>query len=118
MHMPSSQHQDLARGRWRTLSLAGQLGNVGSEFERAIRWKEKNQTLLSDKAVARMLELLDLTIADTRWHNHRLYELTRLREEVCRELSTNSMQAGSIHALQKYFLSFATWARQENRQVI
>ncbi len=110
--MANSQHQDLANGRWFVLSLADQLGNVGSEFERALHWKEKNQLPMFQKAMARMLELLDLTIADTRWHNHRLQELTRLREEVCQELFSNSMRTDSTQGLQNYFLSLATLARQ------
>ena len=31
-------HRDLAAGRWWELSLAAQLGNVGSEIGRALRW--------------------------------------------------------------------------------
>ena len=35
------QHNDLAGGRWFLFSLAEQLGNVGSEVERAIKWHAK-----------------------------------------------------------------------------
>ena len=50
----------LAAGRWFELPLVEPLAHVGSEIERA-------------------LELLDLTIADTK-HRSRLRELTRLGE--------------------------------------
>ena len=40
--MTEFQHQDAARGRWQTLTLAEQFGNVGSEISRAIRWSTKN----------------------------------------------------------------------------
>jgi hypothetical protein len=93
------------------MSLAEQLGNVGSDFERALRWKEKKQTQLFNNATARTLELLDLTIKDVRWQNNRLQELTRLREEVFKELSSESNNQTSIKGLQKYFLSMAHAAR-------
>lgn len=93
---------------WSKLSLEAQLGNIGSEFERALKWKQKNQPEYFQKAYDRMLELLDLTIADKRWHNHRLRELCRLRENACQELENPEHP----ESLQKYFLQFATAARK------
>lgn len=107
------QHQSLASGRWQEMSLAEQLANVGSEFGRAVNWRLKNQPNFFEKAFVRMLELLDLTIADQRWHNHRLQELTRLREEVCREL-TVEIGNSKTDDLQKYFLQFGILARSLN----
>lgn len=101
------QHQNLASGRWFTLSLAEQLGNVGSEYERALRWKGKNQDYF-EKAFERMLELLDLTIQDPRWRNHRLKELLRLREQACEELLAQTLPEAT---LKKYFLYFGLLAR-------
>jgi hypothetical protein len=102
------QHQNLAQGKWFTMSLAEQLGNVGSEYERALKWKTKNNQEYFEKAFDRILELLDLTISDKRWQNYRLKELTRLRECVCEELFEN---ANKTNNLQKYFLQFAILAR-------
>ena len=68
-------HPELAAGRWFTLSLAEQLGNVGSEYERAWRWKQQKDVERFKHAFARMLELFDLTIADSRWGKNRLSEL-------------------------------------------
>jgi hypothetical protein len=106
----SFQHQNLADGIWFKLSLAEQLGNVGSEFGRALRWKQKNQPAYFQKAFDRMLELLDFTIADPRWHNHRLKELCRLRENACLELSDAPQNP---EGLNKYFLQFAIFARSK-----
>ena len=100
------QHASLAAGRWFELSLAEQLGNIGSEYERAWRWKRQGRQDYFEKAFARMLELLDLTLADRRWHNHRLKELTRLREQTCQEFN-NEQRPG----LSKYFLYFGILAR-------
>ena len=96
---------------WRKMSLEEQLGNIGSEFERALRWKEKNQPAMFEKAAERMLELFDLTLADTRWHNHRLHELTRAREVAHAELYDEKELSGNPEGLKKYFSQFATFAR-------
>lgn len=105
-------HPNLASGRWFTLSLAEQLGNVGSEYERARRWKERDDQARFEKAFDRMLELLDLTIADQRWHNHRLKELVRLREVVCEEFF-GEPYGSSTGDLRNYFLYFGILARKD-----
>ena len=91
------------------MTLAEQLGNVGSEYERAVRWKQRGDNHRFEQALDRMLDLLDLTIVDKRWKNHRLKELVRLREVVCAELcDPESSPAGE---LAKYFMDFAILAR-------
>lgn len=75
----SIQHSSLAAGRWQTLSLAAQMANIGSEVERALNWRNKNNAEYSRLAVLRALELLNLTIADPR-NRRRLKEITRVRE--------------------------------------
>jgi hypothetical protein len=109
----TTNHPDLAAGRWFTLSLANQLGNVGSEYERARRWKEQGNDARFEPAFARLLELLDLTIADPRWRNHRLKELTRLREVICDELYNEAPEFIHPSDLRKYFLYFGILARGE-----
>lgn len=104
-------HPELAAGRWHTMTLAEQLGNVGSEYERALRWKEKGNAKYFEGAFARLLELLDLTIADPRWRNHRLKELCRLREFICDELLNEVREFPDPRDLRQYFLSFAFAAR-------
>jgi hypothetical protein len=105
-------HDSSAAGKWLTLSLAEQLGNIGSDFDRALKWKEKNQTALYSSATTRMLELLDLTLSDKRWHDHRLKELVRVREEVCRELFSPVFNTASANGLKKYFYVMAVNARR------
>ena len=72
-------HEELAAGRWRSLSLVEQLANVGSEIERALNWAAKGNSEYRERAFERGLELLGLTIGDPQ-HRGRLRELTRLRE--------------------------------------
>ena len=41
-------HKELASGKWRTLSLAEQMGNIGSEVSRARRWQGKDEKLFQN----------------------------------------------------------------------
>jgi hypothetical protein len=109
----TTYHHDLAAGRWFTFSLAAQLANVGSEYERALRWKQQGDKDRFEHAFARLLELLDLTIADSRWKNHRLKELTRLREVICDELYNDVPEFVHPSNLRQYFLYFGILARSE-----
>ena len=105
-------HKELADGRWYTFSIYEQLGNVGSEFERAARALERGEHERFEKAFERMLELLDLTIEDPKWRTAcRLKELLRLREEVCDVFHGNQVFGTSIETLRKYFWYFGIAAR-------
>lgn len=106
------EHRDLAAGRWWELTLAEQLGNIGSEVSRAIRWTGRNDALARG-AVDRALELFDLTLDDPRHRRApaRLRELARARE-VTADFFVGSNEYGSTGAsLQKYFDAYALAAR-------
>ncbi len=60
-----AEHKDLAAGRWKTLTFAEQMGNIGSEVERAIRAHTAGRTDRFEPALRRALELFDLTAATT-----------------------------------------------------
>jgi hypothetical protein len=105
-------HKELADGRWFTFSIFEQLGNVGSEFERAAKAFQGGNHERFEKAFERMTELLDLTIEDPKWRTPcRLRELLRLREEVCDVFHGNEVYGTSIDTLRKYFLYFGIAAR-------
>ena len=105
-------HRELADGRWFTFSVSEQLGNVGSEFERAARAFERGDRDRFEKAFERMLDLLDLTVEDPKWRTPcRLRELLRLREEVCDVFHGNEIFGTSIETSKKYFLYFGIAAR-------
>ena len=104
--------KELAQGRWFNFSVCEQLGNVGSEFERAARAFRRGDHDRFDKAFARMLELLDLTAEAPKWHTpNRLRELRRLREEACDVFQGGEIFGTPIEALQKLFFYFAIAAR-------
>src|SRR5918912_257679 len=96
--------------RWHTFTLMEQLAHVGSEVERAIRAHESRNTARFDGALARALELFDLTAADARWRGHRRREILRAREEFCRLFFDASVSNDSASGLQRYFLAFAVAA--------
>lgn len=96
---------------WPQLNLPEQLGNAGSDYERALKWKMKRNKALFTSALARTLEQIDLTLRDPRWRGPRRQEIARLREEVCNEMLYRN-NPDSAKRLVKYFLSLATQARR------
>lgn len=107
-----SVHLGLADGRWATLSLAEQLGNIGSEIGRAISATKRSDTDRFEGALSRGLELFDLTLADPRWRGVRLRELCRAREVVCDFLVGPNAFDSTAASLDAYFTQFAFAARR------
>lgn len=109
--MKSPMHKDLAAGRWWELSLYEQLGNVGSEVGRALRWKIRNPQI-SKRAFERALELMDLTLDDPRHRCSvaRLRELARAREVLVDYLAGSNEYQSTDVSLQRYFDAFAVAA--------
>lgn len=104
-------HPELAAGRWFTLSLCEQMGNIGSEVSRAGSARAQGNDLRMRAALDRALELFDLTIADPR-HRGRLREICRAREVTCEYLSGDNAYSDTLESLNKYFLHFAIAARR------
>ncbi len=102
-------HKRLASGGWQKLSLAEQLGNIGSEVSRAFKWKDKDDKLF-EGAVERALELFDLTLEDMRWRG-RLREIARAREVFCDAIYGGKLYKSSFEDLIRYFDNFAFAAR-------
>ncbi len=102
-------HKKLAKGRWFQLSLCEQLGNIGSEVSRALRWKNKDQNNF-EMAVTRALELFDLTLKDPRWKG-RLREIARVREVFCDAITGGKEYKSSLKDLDRYFFYYAVAAR-------
>lgn len=110
--MNDIQHRDLAAGRWWELSLFEQLGNIGSEISRAVKWSGRNDELARG-AFERALELFDLTLDDPRHRQSaaRLRELARAREVVVDFFDGANEYRSTASTLQKYFDEFALAAR-------
>lgn len=109
--MPEFIHKELAAGRWARFSLAEQMGNIGSEVNRAKNWQNKDDSLFRG-AVERTLELFDLTLADSRWKG-RYREIARAREVFCDAVYGGKLYESSLEDLVKYFDFFALIARNK-----
>jgi len=103
-------HTRLASGRWGNLSLAEQLGNIGSEVSRASKWQGKDEKLFLG-AAWRALELFDITLQDERWKGRRK-ELGRAREVFCDTVFGKGEYKSSLKELVRYFDQFAFMARK------
>jgi len=107
-------HQELAAGRWRELSLVTQLANIGSEVERAMQAKKRGNQESFQLAVERMLELIDLTIADPK-NRKRLKEVTRARELLVDFLCYDNVYNSTEEQWRKYFNGFAIYSNTQRR---
>jgi hypothetical protein len=89
------------------------LGNIGSEVSRTLKWRTRNPRI-AEGALARALELIDLTLDDPRHRasKPRLRELCRVRE-VLLDFLVGSNQFGSTETtVQRYFDAFAIAAHR------
>lgn len=107
-------HASLAAGRWQSLSLIEQLGNVGSEVDRAIRAHAQRREDRFAHALDRALELFDLTASDPRWKLHQRREVLRAREQFCRIFFDETAEPDLPGYLSKFFLQFAVAARRRS----
>ncbi|MFH1542700.1 MAG: hypothetical protein ABIE84_06385 [bacterium] len=99
------QHKELAAGRWNKLTFLEQMANIGSEVERAIKWRQKNNNEYCRLAVERALELLSLTLADKK-NELRLKELCRVQESLVDFFIYNNVYQSSAELWHKYFFAF------------
>jgi hypothetical protein len=73
------------------------------------RWHGRDEGIAAG-AFARALELLDLTLADSRWRGRRR-EIARARELLCDAAAGGTEYGTTLPDLDRYFLSFAVAAR-------
>ena len=105
------QHKDLAAGRWTQLSFVEQMANIGSEVERALNWRVKNNQDYSKKASERALELMDLTLDSVKTPTH-LKELARTREAIVDYFDGTNEYKSTDASWRKYFSCFTYAARR------
>ena len=100
-------HKTLTPERWFKFTLFEQLGNVGSDVDRAIYWKKAGNFDYSQKAFERTLELLDLTIIDPKHTRARRRELCRVREALVDYFMYDNIYGSSDELWSDYFYRFA-----------
>ncbi len=97
--------------RWNTFSLALQLGTIGTELQRAYKWKCVGEEKRFWEFAERALDYINLTLIDKRWIL-RTHELYRMKEESGLYL-LGPMSDSSRVGLEKYFNAFADCANRE-----
>lgn len=108
----SYQHKDLAAGRWNEMPFMERMANVGSEVERALGWRRKNNLEYSARAFERALELIDLTMAHP-GHRSQLKEIARVREALVDYFCGANEYESTEISWRKYFSHF-TYAVRRN----
>ena len=105
------QHTELAEGRWIQMSIAEQMGNIGSEISRSLRWYNKNPKRFQ-ASFDRALELIDLSINAAQAQSQTAYlkELCRAREELCDYFDGNDWGTDP-RQMQKYYDQFISLVR-------
>ena len=98
-------HGDSVAERWQRMTLAEQIGNIGSEVSRTASAQNKDESRFNN-SLARALELFDLTLSDLRWRG-RLWEIGRMREVFCDTVLGGTEYGDNLIDLQKYFDQFA-----------
>jgi len=109
----SYQHKDLIAGRWSELSFIEQMANIGSEVERALNWQAKDNIAYSQQAIARAIELMDLTLDSLKGFG-RLKEIARLREAVIGYFFGDNEFQFNEEDLRKYFYNFIYASRKNS----
>ncbi len=107
------QHKELSFGGWAKLSFLEQMANIGSEVERALNWKAKNNASYAQKAFERSLELIDLTLENSK-HFPRLKEISRVREAWADYFCGPNQFMSSESSWRSYFFNFAFAARKNH----
>ena len=98
-------HKELAEGRWFKLSFFDQMANIGSEVGRTILWRKKGDNKENLRAFYRALELLDLTIQDSK-NRDKLRELCRLREVLSDYFMYDNIYQSTDNLWHNYFFPF------------
>ncbi len=105
-------HKQLAQKEWYKLSFIQQMGNIWSEVYRSTISQHTNPSR-HEKAKERMLELIDLTLSDTKPTLSQRKEIARMREVLCDYFYGKNEYHTDESFLTKYFLSFGLLANQE-----
>ena len=100
-------HSEELRKEWKNHSIAYQMGNIGSEVSRSLKWTEKGNQKRANSAIDRALELFDFTIEANVKNHARLTEILKAREEFCDYFFGGNSWHTNPKKMQKYYDGFA-----------
>lgn len=99
-------HGEDAHKDWQTRSITYQMGNIGSEVSRSLKWMAKGNEARANKAIDRALELFDFTIEANVKNSARLTEILKARDEFCNYFFDNNSYHTDPTKMQKYYDDF------------
>lgn len=101
---------------WQKLNIVQQLGNVGAEVGRTIKWRQNPKLGNPQDCFFRALELLDATINDPKNAGPRRRELCRTREALVDWYTTNTY-GSTDQSWENYFNAFGMAANNRSYQI-
>ncbi len=108
-------HSEEVRRNWGKHSIEYQMGNIGSEVSRSLKWTEKGNEKRAAMAIDRALELFDYTIAANVNSPARLREVLIAREEFCDYFFGGNSWHTDPDRMQKYYDEFVMMMRLSGR---
>ena len=99
-------HSEELHKNWLDYPIAYQMGNIGSEVSRSLKWTEKGNTKRADASIDRALELFDFTIEANVKNHARLTEILKAREEFCDYFFGGNTWHTEPNKMQKYYDGF------------
>ena len=99
-------HSKEAREEWQKMPITLQMGNIGSEVSRSLKWTKQGNGLRANSAIDRALELFDFTIEANIKNHARLTEILKAREEFCDYFFGNNSYHTDPTKMQKYYDGF------------
>lgn len=99
-------HSEETRQSWGSHPITYQMGNIGSEVSRSLKWTKKGNQKRADVAIDRALELFDFTIAANKDNPPRLREILIAREEFCDYFFGGNSWQTDPAKMQKYYDGF------------
>ena len=99
-------HSDELRQNWTSYPITYQMGNIGSEVSRSLKWTARGKPDRAATAIDRALELFDFTISANRGNPARLREILIAREEFCDYFFGSNSWHTDPAKMQKYYDGF------------
>lgn len=91
---------------WGNHPITYQMGNIGSEVSRSLKWQEKGNQARANKAIDRALELFDFTIKANLKNHPCLTEILMARDEFCDYFFGGNTYHTDPKKMQKYYDEF------------
>lgn len=102
------------REAWAKYSIFEQMGNIGSEVGRSIKWHRANNAKREQSAIDRALDLFDATIECLLPENPaRAREVLIAREEYTKLFWADTFEEDADN-IERYFMNYAIAARKES----